>query len=210
MMYRPFRLEERPRRWRALLALGCAAAAAGALETVACVIAPPPDLPVPPIHRPTILHDAVLPPADVVLTQLPAQGFVVPVLLEDPNESFCSRVFVDFDPYNNPAALFPECQGPTPQTANGGVVLVDFSLDSVTLDPSFCHRIEFLVAAEFNEASPHTPTSIGGDSVTWLYNAAGGDGCPLYDAGALGDAGFSMPDAPIDGLPIAPESGGDP
>jgi hypothetical protein len=192
------------------VALGGIVASAGVLETVACIVALPPDLPAPPEHRPTILHDAVFPPADAVLTQLPPEGFVVPVLLEDPNESFCSRVFIDFDPYNNPGALFPKCQGPTPATANGGVVLVGFSPDATMLDPSFCHRIEFLVAASFNEASPHTPTSIGGDSVTWLYNAAGGDGCPLYDAGALGDAGFPMPDAPMDALPIAPESGGDP
>jgi hypothetical protein len=198
-----------PRSRPALVVAGCAVASA--LVTGACLIAPPPDLPQPPVHRPTILHDAVFPHTDQILTTLPPQGFIVPVELEDPNELFCYNVFVDFDPYNNrDPALATRCQSATPATADGGVFQVSFGLNSSLVDPTFCHRIEFIVAAGFNADSPHTPNSIGGDSVTWLYSAAGGGGCPAYDASLLGDSGWPMPDAGPDVLPVTPESGSDP
>jgi hypothetical protein len=152
------------------------------------------------------LHDAVFPNPQQILTELPPGGFRVPIVLEDQNESYCYAVLVDFDPYNNNTnAAVHDCTTANPAAADGGVEVVEFPLEP--LDPSFCHTIEFIVAADFNKESPYTPTSIGGDLVTWLYNPSGGESCPVYDAGGLGDAGFVV-DAPLDGLPLVPESGG--
>jgi hypothetical protein len=179
----------------------------GVFVSGACTVVPPPDLPSLTPHRPTIARDGVLPRLDVILSGLPTGGFSVPVVVENGTDAFCYRVFLDFDPYNpGQIRTFP-CRSP-----DGEVTLVSFSLDESSIDPSFCHRIEFAVAAEFNgDVSPHTPTSVGGDSVTWLYDSTGGGGCPIpYDAGALGDAGWSMPDAPSDAILVSPESGSEP
>jgi hypothetical protein len=194
------------RRLRTLAALGTAGVSAGILATGACLVAPPPDLPQPPAHRPTILHDAVFPNPQQVLNELPLDGFHVPIVLEDQNESYCYAVLIDFDPYNNNTnAAVQECTTATPANSDGGIADVDFLLNP--LDPSFCHTIEFIVAAAFNKESPYTPTSINGDLVTWLYNPSGGESCPQYDAGGFGEGGFVV-DAPMDGLPLVPESGG--
>lgn len=195
-----------------LVVAGCACAAVAFSTSTACITAPPPDLPTPPPHRPTILHESVVPPTDQILARLPTAGFVVPVQLEDPNQSFEWEVFVDYDPVQspNPAIFTPVL--PTPDTVDGGIYTVDFPPPIVPQppDPGRCHRIDFLVAHHFDSASPHTWDSVGGDIVTWLYNPGGSPGgCPVYDAGSLQDGAFPAPDAPPDTLPIVPESGGD-
>jgi hypothetical protein len=203
-MLPPLRLvRSRPR--AALLATGCACLAAAFASLAACLTAPPPDLPALPAHRPTILHDAVVPPTDQVLTQLPADGFIVPVVLEDPNEYFFWNVFVNYPEVPNPA--FGGFQPATPETLDGGVFLEPFNAPEVD-DPTACNRIEFIVAHQFNRSSPHTPDSTGGDIVTWLYSTAGAAAClETYDAG---DGAFIDADAAADGLPVAPQEGGDP
>jgi hypothetical protein len=193
----------------AAAACACIAVAIGA--STACLTAPPPDLSQQPVHRPTILHDAVQPPPDQILAAIPVE-FLVPVELDDPNQSFQWDVFVDYDPEANPnPVFFPTLVQPTPGTVDGGIATVDFSLQHLAgsaLDAARCHRIDFLVAHAFNNTSPHAWDSIGGDLVSWLYNP-GGDpaGCPVYDAGSLQDGAFPAPDAPPDGLPVVPESG---
>jgi hypothetical protein len=205
-MLSPRRSVNPRRRLQGLLALGTAAATACVLALGACIVEPPPDLPPPPVHRPTILHDAVFPDPAQILNALPPGGFRVPIVLEDQNESYCYAVLIDFDQYNNNTnAAVQDCTTATPASADGGVDTVFFSIN--TLDPAFCHTIEFIVAAAFNKESPYTPTSLGGDLVTWLYNPSGGESCPLYDAGGLGEGGFVL-DAAMDGLPLVPESGG--
>ena len=194
-------------------AVGGALGAPAALAIGACITAPPPDLPNPP-RRPTIVFASVVPPPDQVMSQIPDGGFSVPVELGGPNQAFFFDVFIDFDPIMHAAPrIYPQEFLPTASTAGGGVVVVTFDLDPALaeLDPAYCHRIEFLVAHAFNAnpPSPHTPDSIGGDSVSWLYSGAGGpDGCPLYDASALGDSGWPTDVASTDTLPVVPESGG--
>jgi hypothetical protein len=194
-----------------LISVGCACAAIAAVTSTACITAPPPDLPQPPAHRPTILHESVVPPPDQILAVLPTE-FVIPVQLDDPNQSFEWEIFVDYDPLQAPNPYYTLQVQPTPDTVDGGIITVDAPppTDSQA-DPSRCHRIDFLVAHAFDPATPHTWDSIGGDIVTWIYNPGGGPGgCPVYDAGSLQDGAFPPADAPSDGLPIVPESGGDP
>jgi len=201
-------------------ALGLVAAASvclmvALLMSTACIVAPPPELAQLPAQRPTILHEAVVPPSDQILAD--AGEFVVPVELADPNQSFEWDVFVDYDPCLGASctptapALYPQLVQPTPGTLDGGVAIVSFALTS-PLDPALCHRIDFLVAHQFDPGSPRTWDSVGGDIVTWFDNAGGGpNGCPIYDAGALQDGAFPPSDAGLDGLPVVPESGtGDP
>jgi hypothetical protein len=206
-----------PRLPRRIVAGTCACATAAALTTVACIVAPPPDLPPQVAHRPTILHDSVVPPADQILTasDIPLGGaltFLVPVELDDPNRQFSWELFIDYDPYAASAPFLYGQVQPTASTADAGtvVVAIPLSFQDSRLSSPYCHRIEFLVAYSFSAF--HTPDSLGGDVATWLYNGAGGDdGCPAsYDASALGEGGWSMPDAPSDQLPVVPESGGDP
>jgi hypothetical protein len=170
------------------------------------------------VHRPTILHDSVSPPAGRILTaaDIPDGGvltFLIPVELDDPTRQFSWELFIDYDPYTASAPFQLGQVQPTASTVDAGTILVSpppVSFLDGKLSTPYCHRIEFLVAYSFSAF--HTPDSLGGDIVTWLYNGAGGpDGCPLsYDASALGDSGWSMLDAPADQLPVVPESGSDP
>jgi hypothetical protein len=208
----------RPLRRVAAAVLACGLAA---LVAAACIVAPPPDLPPQPVSRPTILHDAVTPPADAILTpaDVPPNGlmtFVVPVELNDPNSAFSWEVFVDYDAYPNAYTNDGLCsyatEEPTPGTVDGGTVVVPFSLhvDDCKLAAPYCHRIEFVVAYSFS--AHHVPDSIGGDNVLWWYNGAGGTAAcpPPYDASAFGEGGLPMMDAASEHPPIAPESGSDP
>jgi hypothetical protein len=198
-------VRSRPR--AALLAAAASACLAAAIASLpACLASPPPDLPKVPPHRPTVLHDAVVPPSDQILTQLPADNtFIVPVVLEDPNEFFEWDVFVNYEDNSTGPTIIPQPQNGSPATADGGVVPVSFQLlERNFLDPAACNRIEFIVAHQFNQSSEHTPDSTGGDIVTWLYSAGGPSACiPTYDAG---DGAFF--EAAPDGLPVAPQDGG--
>jgi hypothetical protein len=199
-----------------LIGGACGCMAIAFVTATACVVAPPGQLAQLPPHRPTILHDAVYPPTDQILTEMPTE-FLVPVELDDPDQSFWWDVFVDYNPCNEqndcqPTAptVDPTLVTPTPGTLDGGVVIVP--VPQITgLDPTVCHRIDFLVANQFTPDSPHTWDSIGGDIVTWFYNSGGGpNGCPLYDAGAFQNGAFPPADAAAEGLPVVPDSGGDP
>jgi hypothetical protein len=172
---------------------------ASLMVATACITVPPANLPQTPTEGPAIVHDAVVPPTDQILTQLPPDGFVVPVQLDQASSPFEWDVFVDYDPVAGTGLVFIDTQNESP--ADGGISLVNFSLDPATLDPSQCHVIEFLVAHAFNGTSLHTWDSVGGDIVTWFYNPGGGPGgCPVYDAGALQDGAFPPADAPSDGV----------
>ena len=152
-----------------------------------------------------------------ILTELPSE-FVVPIQLDDGDETYQWDLFVDYNPCDlslgcqpSGPAIFPQTVAPTPGTIDGGISIVDVQLPS-TIDATSCHRIDFLVAHQFNGSLPHIWDSIGGDIVTWFYNAGGGtNGCPDYDAGAFQDGAFPPADAGSDTLPVTPESGtGDP
>ncbi len=191
------------------MAAACAGglvAAAAALEG-ACITAPPPTLPVEPDERPTILHEAVRPSADVPLVEWPPGGeFVVPIDLDDQNEPFCWDVFIDYNPYGTAGGTGlvgagVVCEMAPPSALDGGVFPLSFVLGEP--DPGSCHRIQFNVAHKF-EPDSHTPDQIGGDSITWTFVPGGGADCPAYDAGAIEDGGASAGDAPPDGLLVTP------
>jgi len=199
-----------------LVATACAGIAAAMLVSTACITAPPPQLPEEVEQRPTILHESVQPPTNGFLTELPPE-FIVPVVLEDPNESFQWDVFVDYN-----ACAPSTCQptqplgpvrtvSPTPGTLDGGIVQVFFP-PPTGLDPSRCHWIDFVVAYQFETGLPHTPaTPPGGDLVTWTYDPGGTVPCSqlVYDAGSVQDGAFPPTDAGADALPVVPESGTD-
>jgi hypothetical protein len=203
-----------------LLALGLLGAASAGLAvamlvSTACVTAPPPELPQQAVHRPTILRESVVPPAGLILPDLPLE-FIVPVELEDPSESFQWDVFIDYN-----ACVDSSCTPtqplspvvtvtPTPGTLDGGVELVSFSAPK-GLDPSRCHTIDFLVAHQFLQGFPHQPDAVGGDIATWTYDPGGAIPCSdlVYDAGSLQDGAFPPADAGSEALPAVPESGTD-
>jgi hypothetical protein len=193
-------------------AAACACIAIAIAASTACLTAPPPDLAQPAVHPPHIQHFAVQPPPDQIVAELPVE-FVVPIVLDDPNQSFQWDVFVDYDPEANPNPVrYPHLVQPTPGTLDGGTYIQTFDLrGEPSLESSGCHRIEFLVAHAFNDTSSHTWDSVGGDIVSWMYNPGGSPGgCPVYDAGALQDGAFPPPDSSPDTLPVVPESGTDP
>jgi hypothetical protein len=191
-----------------LLASALASAAASAVAAMSCITAPPPDLPVLVDYRPTIQSDAVQPPQGP-LYSLP-DVFLVPVQTDVP-ELFQFRVFIDFDPSVGPDDGL-QYVGSQASAPDGGATLVSVPTSALEvpgskLDTPICpHRIEFIVAYGFNGGSQHTPNNYGGDLVTWWYFPGGAAGeCPDYDAG---DGAF--PDVGLDGLPVVPESGGEP
>lgn len=157
-----------------------------------CVLAdPPPDLPRPPRVRPTIVRDAVVPPASRVLTELPVQGFVIPVDLVDPSETFEYRLIVD----DRPVFLPNTTVSPEVAFVDGGPRLVTVLSDVVATalrvggeseaDPTRCHLIEVVVAYRFSAGK--TPDAQGGDSVGWYLS-------PNADVGRCTHLGFEAMD----------------
>jgi hypothetical protein len=165
------------------------------------------------------LHSSVCPRADVPLVDWPADGnFIVPVEPGDPEHplDFLWDVFIDYDPSTGASASFIRPTQPS-EIVDGGIVEVPFHADVPAA--GFCHRVEFLVAHKFNPPPggitngdrrlDHTPDSVGGDIVTWLYTAgAPPGGCPVYDAGALQDGAFPPADAPSDSVPVVRQDAG--
>ncbi|MGO9836190.1 MAG: hypothetical protein ACLP1X_18470 [Polyangiaceae bacterium] len=191
-----------------LLAAAAASAVACALAVAACITAPPPDLPQLPPQRPTVLHDAVIPPEGLLYDWPSDNTFTVPVQVDVQSPAFYYNVFVDYSAVTQQA--LQEFSGMGPGLVDGGVTLVSFPL-SPPDTPTCPHTIDFLVANGFNPSiSSFTPEAVGnaggGDIVTWSYFPNGSQGgCPAYDAG---DGVF--PDVLVDGLLVTPESGGDP
>ncbi|HXX67456.1 MAG TPA: hypothetical protein VEK07_09760 [Polyangiaceae bacterium] len=175
-----------------------------------CLTTAPPAVSTPPLPRPTILQDSVVPPPDQLLVELPSE-FAVPVQLQDPSETFRYDVFVDY-PTNPSPVIFPVTVTPS-GAEDAGIVPVSFTPDEMNPppDPTTCHTIQFLVVQDFAqvEAGPilyHVPNLVGGDSVTWFYAPGGGiDGCPVYDAGIFED-GATPPDGEADAPSAADDS----
>jgi hypothetical protein len=157
-----------------------AGAAIAPLAGVACITAPPPDLPQLPDQAPMILHDAVFPPQGN-LTEWPDGGsFTVPVKMAKPGEAFFYAVVYDYGtPIQFPAVA------PTQVSAlpDGGTELIPLTLKQPT-DKRVCpHEIAFIAAARFQPGGT-TPNPVDGDIVTWTFFPNGTPtGCPPYDAG---------------------------
>jgi hypothetical protein len=194
-----------------------AAALAAAAAMASCITGPPADLPQVPVQGPTIIQDAVRPPANEYLTRLP-ETFVVPVRVFNPDTPIDCNVFVDFDPGpdNSQSAkgAAKSCGSMLP-ALEGGVTSLEFSLSQTDLmgrnavDPNACHTIQcFVVAGTFNPVSRHTPgNSLGADSVTWQYAPNGPGSCEEFDAG---DGASSAPDASDGGVLLVPDGVGSP
>jgi len=157
-----------------------------------CFVAPSPALSQWPARRPTIVHDSVVPSTNRILTQLPVDStLLVPVELDDPNESVEYELFVDYYA-SDPTSLVANGQTlPNVSASRGAILVIGLSLDTnaarARLSTPDCHRIEAMVAHGFTAV--HAPDGVGGDSVTWLYDGAGNaEACPVADAG-LRDAG---------------------
>jgi hypothetical protein len=190
-----------------------AAGLAAAVAVSSCITGPPADLPQVPVQGPTIVQDAVMPPANQYLTYLPElpEQFVVPVRVSNPDTPILCNVYVDFDPGadNSRVANGTATRCPTMlPSVDGGVTLMTFSLSQTDIatnvvDPNACHTIQCFVAYTFDRFSPHSAgDSLGADSVTWQYSPNGPGSCAQFDAG---DGAFPPADAPSDVLPVTPE-----
>ena len=163
----------------------------------ACITAPPPDLPNPPLQGPTIQQSGVQPPTNQDLTALPDGNiFIVPVLPGQPSEAFSIKVFVDFNPGGNntnrqaTAATRTIMYPVTPATLDGGVYAARFVFGPDDIgDPNACHWIEAIVADSFTDNSDHTPADMS-DSVSWHYVPNSLHGCLQFDAGPFQDGAF--------------------
>jgi hypothetical protein len=186
-----------------------AAALTAAVAVASCITGPPPDPPQPPAIGPTIIQDAVQPPNNEYLTELPAT-FEVPVRVTDPNRPIACNVFIDFYPgTNNTAGTTIGCP-PTLPALDGGPTILSFSLSAAALtanglDPSLCHAIQCFVGdSPFARMSAHTPgDSLGADSVTWQYTPNGPGSCAEFDAG---DGAFPPDGLSDGGLQLTPDA----
>ena len=180
-----------------LVFLGFGTATFTALAALtACLTDPPPDLPLQ-TESPTILQETLQPAAGVI-TSNPPDGFVVPIQVADPT---ATCYFSVFDETNTPYITCSQCD----MASSASVVTIKFGLTAPLFDPTECHTIKFTVASSFspNDRQCHSGTDIA----IWYYRPDFGS-CVAYDAAALGDGSF--PDASTDGLPLVPDSGGDP
>ncbi len=144
---------------------------------VACLTDPPPDLIIP-SQPPTIDHSGLVPPEGLI-TELPASlQFEVPIFIPELSAPCSYRVYLD--------GVLNEQENCDVSGLDAGIALNSFLLPE-TLDPLICHKIAFL---------------LGADSATWTYVP---QTCVTYDAGALQDGAF--PEASLDALALAPESG---
>ncbi len=184
-----------PRAVPKLAVLAGAYVALAAVAVAACITAPPPDLPNPPLRRPTAIHQAVQPAEGFIVDGPDGGEFTVPVEVSTPGDSFVYSAFLDGIQVYGGSQTAPE----------GGLAMATFVVQSP--DTATCpHQIEFIVAHGWaNPTQMRTPDAVGGDVVQWSYANGGPQGCPPLDAGS-----GAFPDASVDGLPVPPEAGGDP
>jgi hypothetical protein len=162
---------------------------------VGCLTTPPSGLAPTLEPPPTVLHDALIPPDDQLLSQWPLDNmFIIPVRLEGPNQHFAVDVFIDDDGSHRALPVWIGTGGGQ-SGIDGGVVLMPIALQPPPPTTAACHRIEVFVVDGFatSEAGATLygqPDSIGGDSVVWFYTPTGGlDGCETQDSGPDGPSG---------------------
>jgi hypothetical protein len=187
---------------RRYVSYGLAAATANAalvfFAAQSCITVPPPDLAASPLHAPIIDHDGAVPVEGTTLGTWPTT-LSIPIELFDADATFEYEVFVDYEPTATVAPdVGPVREWVPPTLVDGGIFLLEVTPPSAPLD-GLCHKLEVDVANSF--VSPHTPDSLGGDSIWWWY---GPNGCP---ASWQQDGAFPA-DAPYDGIQLAPDSGG--
>lgn len=184
-------------RFLAGFALICASGVAIATNTSCVLIDGPPDLPVPPVRRPTILRSQVAPSALTPIGALPPDGqFSVPIEIADPTQSVTWVAFVD---YGQPSdeidsnTLFGSSTAADIQT-------VTFNVPAQRLQGGECHTILFLVALStaFNSSNAHDTDPNLSDTIVWYFAPGGNEGaCTTYDGGG-NDGAFPNVDANVD------------
>jgi hypothetical protein len=181
----------------ALAAVACVSVGAGAAAQ-GCIVVPPPDLAPAPIRPPRILHDSVIPPADVPFPDWETNKiFSVPIEMNDPDPSVGAIYEVYIDDSTTPLQNMP-----LPPRPSDGRVLLSFPIDPTAqnIDLGACHTIQ----ARVKDAQE---PGVGADSVTWIYGGSGAPyGCPVHDAGAFQNGKFPD-DASPDVLAIPPDGG---
>jgi hypothetical protein len=182
-------------RQSALAAAACVCAIACAAAQ-GCIVVPPPDLPPAQVRPPRILHDSVIPLADIPLPIWPlGDTFFVPIEMDDPDPN----VRPDYEVFVDSIQLLNMPLAPPPVD---GRVQLSFQIVPQTqnIDLGACPTIQARVWDR------HDPLNRM-DSVTWVYGGSGAPyGCPVHDAGAFQDGGFPD-DASADILAIPPEGG---
>ncbi len=167
-----------------------------------CITTPPADVPTIPAQGPTIIQDAVRPPANAALTALPPGGsFVVPVQVSVSDKPVTCRVFVDLDagaavnPFGTGAVA--RCPDTLPALDDGGLTVLTFTLTAASFgNPTRCHAIQCFVADYTDASSAHAPgASLGVDSVFWQYAPSGPGGCSPIGGGAAASPQDASPDA---------------
>jgi hypothetical protein len=159
---------------------------------VGCLTTPPSELAPTLEQPPTVLHDALIPPDDQLLSQWPLDNtFIIPVRLEGPNQHFMYDVFIDDDGSGHALPVWVGA-GEGQSGFDGGVVVIPVPIQPPPPTTAACHRIEVFVVDGFAtlEAGAtlfRQPDSIGGDAVVWFYTPTGGlDGCETRDSGPDG------------------------
>ena len=186
------------RRFLAGFALMCAGGVAIATNSSCVLIDGPPDLPVPPNRRPTILRSQVLPPATAPIGALLPNGeFDVPVEMPDPTQTATWYVFVDYSDDNQRPLAVGNIGG---SSSAPDITTVLFNVSPSLVVGTQCHTIHFLVAlaSAISQSNPHDTDPFLSDTVDW-YFAPGGNagGCSTYDGGG-NDAAFPNVDANLD------------
>jgi hypothetical protein len=171
-----------------------------------CIIAESPaTIPVQNAVPPVILQTSASPTTSAILVTFPPSGFLVPVKLFDPEQTFVWRVFVDFNPQDSNAELAaqgtdrtkstgassPGVEDVTPEDARQGIRRIKFLAPQV--DDQTCHTIEFIITTDKGTGNPqnlHAVDPTTSDKITWFYSPTGDRAeCPVQDAGFGGNDG---------------------
>jgi hypothetical protein len=181
------------------LAVAAVAFAIAAVAGGACIVVPPPELPIA-AQPPRILRQSVTPSPDAPLLAWPAAGFVVPVdpeTQDDPAATLTYVVLVDQQELVNEQA---------PPPGDAGLALISFTVDPQNLtlyDAGACRHVTFIIARTFsNNFVPQRP---GGDSVLWTYAGSNPPDECVYSAL---DGQAPIPSDAADGPFIPPSDGG--
>jgi hypothetical protein len=180
-------------RWRTLsVVAGTAVVPLAALAALSCVLAdPPPELPVLPPQAPQINAEAAVPPVGCVASWPSDSNFIVPVSILNSGQGLSYVVLEDYlTPSSTPAVSYQ-----TKSANDSGSFLLTLFLRQALYADAGCHTFTLFVGD--GTWVPENATGTGGAgincgpplcaSIEWATPACGG--CPVFDAGALPDAG---------------------
>ncbi|MGH7283187.1 MAG: hypothetical protein ACRELY_16800 [Polyangiaceae bacterium] len=186
------------KRFLAGFALMCAAGIAIATNSSCVLIDGPPDLPVPPVRRPTIIRSQVTPSALTPIGALPPDGlFTVPIEISDPTQSVTWVAFID---YGQPSVFLILSDTLPGSSTAADIQTVTFNVPAQRMQGGECHTILFLVALStaFNNSNAQDTDPSLSDTVVWYFAPGGNEGaCTTYDGGG-NDGAFPNVDGNLD------------